>query len=446
MQGQLAGLDRTDGDIDALSARLARVRTLAYIANRGDWLADPPVWQERARALEDRLSDTLHKCLMQRFIDRRTSTLLRSLDQRAGPTLAGIGGDGGVTVEGHRVGRLAGVDFEPERGETALENRALRGVIERVVAPEIARRLGELAAADDSGFALRPGGVVLWRGEAVGEIVGGGPFAPRVRLDGEFGAPIARERAARRLEAFVAAEASRRLAALKRLEAAIGDGTLKGLARGLAYQIFEEFGVLDRKKAEPTLKELSHRERRILQALGVRFGAFSLYLPALLVPDARAVGTIFAELALPRWRPPASAAVALPRPTPASAALGLRGLRAVAGLAVPVATLERLAARARLAPGRASDMRFSAEILADLDWSAGEGEQILRGLGYVRADPSEAPETALWRRRRRAGSPKDTAAAARTPPAAPLATPAAPVPRKRFRRRRPRAAHGAAQA
>ena len=151
-----------------------------------------------------------------------------------------------MTVEGHLVGKLAGVDFEPERGASALENRALRGAVERAVAPEIARRLGELASEGDEAFALEPGGAVLWRGQAAGEIMGGGPFSPRVRLFGEFGADAARERAARRLEAYVAAEASRRLAVLKRLKAAIADGRLKGLARGLAYQLVEQFGVLDR--------------------------------------------------------------------------------------------------------------------------------------------------------------------------------------------------------
>src|SRR6185312_4823660 len=85
MQGQFMSLDRTDGDIDALSMRLARVRTLAYVANRAD-----------------RLSDPLHQSLMQRFVDRRTSALLRSLSQRAGPILGGIDADGTVTVEGHR--------------------------------------------------------------------------------------------------------------------------------------------------------------------------------------------------------------------------------------------------------------------------------------------------------------------------------------------------------
>ena len=247
MHGQFAGLDRIDGDIDTLSTRLARVRTLAYVANRADWLADPQTWQGRARALEDRLSDTLHQSLMQRFVDRRTSALLRSLSERAGPILGGIDPEGAVMVEGHLVGRLAGFHFEPERGATALENRALRSAVERVVAPEVARRLGALASESDEAFALEPGGVVDWRGEPAGEIAGGAPFAPRVRLIGEFGAEPQRERAARRLEAFAAAEASRRLAALKHLKEAIEDGRLKGLARGLAYQLVEQAGALDRR-------------------------------------------------------------------------------------------------------------------------------------------------------------------------------------------------------
>ena len=77
MAGQLKQIDRTDGEIDALSMRLASVRTLAYVANRPDWLADPAHWQGVTRALEDRLSDTLHEKLMARFIDRRTSALIR---------------------------------------------------------------------------------------------------------------------------------------------------------------------------------------------------------------------------------------------------------------------------------------------------------------------------------------------------------------------------------
>ena len=352
MQGQFVPLDRLEGDIDMLSTRLARVRTLAYVANRGDWLVDPAHWQGRTRALEDRLSDTLHEQLMKRFIDRRTSALLKTLNQRGGPILGGIGADGAVTVEGHRVGTLSGAHFEPERGASPLEDRVLRGAVERAVAPEIARRLGALAADDDEAFALKAGGRLAWRGVAAGEIVGGGLFAPRVRLNGEFGAAAARERAERRLEAFVAAEAGRRFAALAQLRAAIADGRFKGLARGLAYLLVEHFGVLDRRLAETQVRALSRSERRTLKGLGVRFGAFSLYLPALTTREAQLLGEPFAALARPGWRPAADALTALPHPMPPPEALALRGLRAVGGFAVPAAALERLDALAREADPR----------------------------------------------------------------------------------------------
>ena len=446
MQGQFAGLDRTDGDIDALSVRLARVRTLAYVANRADWLADPQSWQARARALEDRLSDTLHQCLMQRFIDRRTSALLRSLNQSGAAVLGGIGADGLVTVEGHLVGRLAGVNFEPERGASALENRALRGAVERAVAPEVARRLGELASEADEAFALEPRGIVLWRGHAAGEITGGGPFSPRVRLLGEFGADAPRERAARRLEAFVAAEASRRLVVLKRLKAAISEGQLKGLARGVAYQLVEQFGVLDRRRAEAQLRALSRNERRTLKGLGVRFGAFSLYLPALLAPPASLVGTIFADLARRDWRPALDVLTALPHPLPPPEALSLRGLRAVAGLAVPVATLERLDALARsAAPQAGGAVELTPQLLADLGWKPGQAAQILGALGFQRVRKAEPTDGELWRRRvAPAKAPADAPASPFAALAPLVKTPGSAARRPRRRKRRARVALGGA--
>jgi ATP-dependent RNA helicase SUPV3L1/SUV3 len=400
-QAQFAGLDRTDGDIDALSARLARVRTLAYVANRGDWLVDPQAWQFRARALEDRLSDTLHEQLMQRFIDRRTSTLMRSLSQTTGPIQGGIGADGTVTVEGHLVGSLLGVHFESAQGATALENRALRGAAERLASPEIARRLGQVAAEADEAFALAPNGMVLWRGHAIGQLAGGALFSPRVRLLGELGPAPARERAARRLEAFVAARAGDRLFVLKRLQGAIAEGRLKGLARGIAYQLIEQFGVLDRKMVETQVRALSRQERRALKGLGVRFGAFSLFLPAILTAASRSIGIVFAELAEPNWRPDVDALTTLPRPTPPAEALSLRGLRAIAGLAAPVEALERLDALTRAAPEPGGDVRLTSQILTNLGWTLDQAERILRALGFSPARQADADGTRIWRRRRR---------------------------------------------
>ncbi|RBP16170.1 ATP-dependent RNA helicase SUPV3L1/SUV3 [Roseiarcus fermentans] len=436
MHGQFAALDRTDGDIDALQTRLARVRTLAYIANRSDWLADPQAWQGSARALEDRLSDTLHQSLMQRFVDRRTSTLLRSLHQHAGPVLGGIAADGEVTVEGHVVGRLTGVHFEPARADTALEARALRGAVERAVAPEVARRLGELAGEGDEAFALGDGGVVAWRGLAAGEIVGGRPFKPRVRLIGEFGQDAARERAARRLEAYVAAEASRHLAPLKHLIEAIADGRLRGLARGVAYQLVEQSGVLDRRAAEEHIRALSRGERRILKSFGVRFGAYALFLPGLLTEEAKALGAVFAELAAPRWRPPHDAVSVLPHPVPPPEALSLRGLAAVAGFAIPVQSLERFDALARAAPSARPDLVEAAPALvAAVGWKPAQADAILRALGFVRVKAAEPGETSLWRRRPLLPRP---AALAAGPAAAEARAAPSPAPTRKGRRRRPR--------
>jgi ATP-dependent RNA helicase SUPV3L1/SUV3 len=443
VDGQFRGLDRLDGDIDALSARLSSVRTLAYVANRSDWLRDPAHWQGRTRALEDRLSDTLHERLMQRFIDRRTSALMRGLSLRE-PLLAGVAADGAVTVEGQYVGRLEGVAFDPARGSTALEDRALRAAAERAVGPEIARRLGRLAAESDEAFALRADGGVEWRGELAGQLTGGGPFSPRVRLLGALGSPPARERAARRLEAFIAAEASRRLKSLRALKAAVADGRLKGLARGLAYRLIEAGGVMDRRLAETELHAVSPAERRALKALGVRFGAFSLYLPALLNAEAQRFSAAFAQMASPHWRPGSEGLTPLPDPPPPPGALAFWGVRAVAGLAVPVEALERLDSLIRAAPRQAGGVVLDDAALAGLGWSAEQAARILRGLGFAPARKPEAGAPMVWRRRQTrapverakpaSSSPFAALAALTPPPAAP--TPATPrVRRRRVRRR-----------
>jgi ATP-dependent RNA helicase SUPV3L1/SUV3 len=374
---------------------------------------------------------------MQRFIDRRTSALMRGLNLRGEGLLAGVAADGAVTVEGHPVGRLSGIAFEPVRGASALEDKALRAAAERVIAPEVARRLGALAADKDPAFALQPDGVVLWRGQAAGQLSGGDPFQPRVRLFGDLGPDHARERAARRLEAFIAAEAGRRLGRLRALRGSIEAGRIKGLARGIAYRLAEAGGLIDRKALEADVRALSQAERRALKGLGVRFGAFSLFMPALLAPPARAFAAAFAALAMPDWRPSAEGCSPLPEPAPPAAALAALGLRAVAGLCVPVEALEALDAALRAAPRQAGGSALSEDAIAALGWTPDEAARILRGLGYAPAKKPVPGEPALWRRRQ--PRPAETAAPPKASPFAALAalTPA-PRPPARAKRRRPR--------
>jgi ATP-dependent RNA helicase SUPV3L1/SUV3 len=434
--GQYKHLDRTDGEIDTLAARLASVRTLAYVANRPDWLADPGGWQGKTRLLEDRLSDTLHEKLMARFVDRRTSVLMRALHVR-GDVLAGVAADGAVTIEGQYVGKLSGVAFEPAHGSSVIEEKALRAAATAAVAPEIAKRLGKLSAEPDEAFSFSPEGVVYWRGEAAAAFAGGTAFAPRVRLFGELGPTQARERAARRLEAFLAAEAARRLAPLRKLEGAVSTGKIKGLARGVAYRLIEAGGILDRDLVRAEAKALSQVERRMLKSLGVRLGAFSLYLPALLKPASLA----FAQGFVPAEGRPSAGRLDGPTPTPQT--LAAFGLRAVGRYAVPVENLERLDGLLRAAPkaGLLSD-----QAREELGWNETEAREIMRALGFAPTAKPKDGEPLVWRRRGEKPRPEVRAAPPVNSPFAALAAlkDQPPPARRPRRRRKPKAARSQA--
>lgn len=465
--GQFAALDHTEGEMDVLAQRLAGVRTLAYTANRPGWLRDPGHWQDKTRALEERLSDTLHEKLMQRFIDRRTSALLRGLNLRE-EVLAGVAADGTVTVEGHYVGRLRGLRFDMAEAGSQLEDKALRAAARRAVAPEVTRRLAALAADADDAFSISPEGAVSWAGEAAGRLVGGRPFAPQCLLYGEMGPAPARERARRRLEAFIAGEACRRLAPLKALEDAVADGAVRGLARGVAYRLMEAGGVLERRQVAAEVAALSQGERRLLRKLGVRFGAYTLYLPGLRAPQAQPMLLAFAGVEAPQWRPPPGLS-ALPTPEPSAQVRGWRGLARCGELVAPVELLEAIDALIRSTPHEAGGVRLTDAALDGLGLGEGQGRRLLKALGYTPAKHGEPGEATLWRRRataprphrqaERPPSPDNPFAAlaalkAVTPPPSPrpkrpqpqpksepTAETAAPAPRRRRRRpRKPRPA------
>ncbi len=383
MAPRFAELDRDDGQIDQLSARLSGVRTLSYIANRPDWLDRAQEWRDRSRVLEDRLSDVLHERLTARFVDRRTTALLRSLHDRA-ETAAGVADDGEVTVEGEVVGHLSGVRFEPEKGASALEDKALRNAATRAVIPEIARRLGRLAAEPDEAFGVTPDGDVLWRGTLAARIVNTEPFSPRVRLLGELGPAPARERAQRRIEAWLAAEAGRSLRDLRRLRQAVESGTLKGLPRGLAFRLIEAGGVIDRRDVDRDLAALSQVERRTLKTFAIRIGVHSVWLPGVLKPRARVMAQAFA--ASEPFRGRMDGLIPLPSPPPSSRALSAYGLRAAGACAVPVETLERAADLRRENKG---DLPPPA--LIELGWTATEARAIHAALRTTRAQSGEKP-------------------------------------------------------
>ena len=112
MEMRLENLEASVPDIASLQHRLAMIRTWTYAAHRDDWLENPSHWRERTREIEDRLSDALHAALTLRFVDRRTTALLAGL-KREDLLVTELSENGEVTVEGHVVGKLIGLQFEP---------------------------------------------------------------------------------------------------------------------------------------------------------------------------------------------------------------------------------------------------------------------------------------------------------------------------------------------
>jgi ATP-dependent RNA helicase SUPV3L1/SUV3 len=287
---QVAQADHPEGDIDSLSTRIAHVRTWTFVANRQDWLADPEHWQGVTRAVEDKLSDALHERLTARFVDRRTSVLMRRL--RENTTLESeISKTGEVTVEGHLVGRLEGFRFAADPSAGGSEAKALHAAAQKALAGEIDARATKLSQAPDEQFVLTSDGTIRWTGDGVGKLVAGEEvLRPRIRiLADEQLTGAAREQVQARLDLWIKAHIDKLLGPLSALAAA---EDVIGIARGVAYRLIEDLGVLERQKVADDVKGLDQSSRAALRKYGVRFGAYHLYVPPLLKPAPRALATL----------------------------------------------------------------------------------------------------------------------------------------------------------
>ncbi len=411
---QVARLDRTDGDIDALVTRIAHVRTWTYVAHRGDWLADPRHWQERSRAIEDKLSDALHQRLTQRFVDRRATVLVQRLAE-GGELTGAVTRAGDVLVEGEYVGRLNGFRFVADPGVQGEEARALLSAARRALRTEIAARVRRMEEEDDDAFALgddeaEPPGAILWDGHPVARAVPGPELvAPQVRaLSSDLVESALRDRMAARLQAWI----DRRVAADLRPLLALRDAELAGPARGVAYQLVERLGSCRRGDLEALLKSLARADRKALTALGVRIGVAHVFLPALLKPRAAAMCARLWSIALGRPRPelptPGSLSVARQSGTP-DGFYRVCGYCPAGRRAVRLDRLEALAGAAAKRH-RAGPLAASPELARLVGAPPSELPAILSVLGYTAARDEDGavtfrPGARRNRPRRRRGNP-----------------------------------------
>jgi len=279
---QIARLDDINGEIESLTTRIAYVRTWTYVSHRAEWFADSQHWQEKTRAIEDRLSDALHHRLTQRFVDRRASVLVRR--RRDGSTVkSGINKKGEVFVEGEIVGEFFGLKFT---SDSSVKNAAkvLRSAVRRTAIDEIVCRVARLIADDDSAFQLVGQARIHWHGVNIARLNKGRSILnPSIELlDNTLLEAIQRDQIRVRIQAWLDRYLQQRLSSLYRLQSV----AISGAARGLVYQIIERLGSMPRNVAEAQVAALDGQDRKMFSKFGLRLGIHTIFVARLLRPES----------------------------------------------------------------------------------------------------------------------------------------------------------------
>ncbi|ANN56480.1 helicase [Mesorhizobium loti NZP2037] len=412
MAEQVRRADTTEGDIDTLSHRIAQIRTWTFVSNRPGWLADQAHWQEKTREIEDRLSDALHERLTKRFVDRRTSVLMRRLRENTMPE-AEISPTGTVLVEGHHVGELQGFRFTADQTAGGEDAKAVRTAAQKALAAEFEARAERFGACANGDLALGSDGTLRWIGAPIGTLVSGeDALKPRLVLlaDEQLTGP-ARDKVAARAERFVNFQIETLLKPLVDLKNA---DQISGIGRGIAFQLVENFGLINRRDIAEEMKSLDQEGRAALRRLGVRFGAYHVFVPALIKPAPAGLVTLLWALQNDGKDKPGFGdvvhALASGRtsvvidPAFDKAFYKLAGYRNLGRRAVRIDILERLADLIRPATnwkpglGQRPDGAYDGHsfmvtppMMSILGATADDMEEILKGLGY-RAEPKPAAE------------------------------------------------------
>ena len=388
---QVRRIDRPDGDIDTLSKRLAYIRTWTYVAQRKGWIRDERHWREATRAVEDRLSDALHDALTKRFVDRRTSVLLRRLKQKEA-MVAEVNDSGEVTVEGEFVGRLDGFRFIQDKAGAGQEAKALAQASLQALAPYFNLRADRFYNAPDTEIDFTEQGGLMWGEYAIGKLTAGAdPLKPVAVafVDDVAGSDVA-QKVQRRLQHFI----DRKVATLfEPLFNISKDETLTGLSRGFGFQMVENLGVIPRGAVADDVKALDQDARAVLRKHGLRFGQFTIFMPLLLKPAPTRLRLVLWSLAkglqeFPEAPPPGL--VTVPAGAPGDSPDGyfaMAGYRAAGERAIRIDMLERLADMLRVEDSRGG-FEAKPDMLSITGMTLEQFADLMQGLGY-KADRGE---------------------------------------------------------
>ncbi len=290
MRLQLMKLDKLEGNVDSLSNRIANVRTWSYVSNKNNWIEDQDYWIERTKLLEDRLSDRLHEELTKTFIDKRASILARGLKQDMEFKIE-ILKNHDVKINNQFIGKINGLKLELDLKKGALETdiKSLKKAARQTIGPELEKRIQNIIDAEL--LDLNNDFKIYWCGFAIARLAPGNDYlSPNFELIVD---EILEQDQRQKLSLFIKRWLKKKIDTV--LQSLINLKNLKykhSSIKALAYQLYENNGVIKREDVSEYLKNLSQVERKVLRELGVKFGRYHIFLFKLIKPEPVILRTI----------------------------------------------------------------------------------------------------------------------------------------------------------
>ncbi len=282
MREQISSLDKIDGNIDSISNRIANVRTWSYVSNKINWVENQDYWIERAKTLEDKLSDRLHEELTKSFIDKRASVLARGLKQDISFDTK-ILNNKKVMINNQFIGELKGLRLELDYKIGALDTdvKSLKKAARQNVGPEILNRIEKIKK--DQSLELKEDFKIYWEGFPIAKIMPGKSYLnPDIKLIVDD--MIENEHQLKLLEHLNGWINKKIHYDLKDLLDLKNMREKNSNIRALAYQIYENNGVVKKEKVINFTKILNQEDRKILRKSGVKFGRYHVFLHKLFKP------------------------------------------------------------------------------------------------------------------------------------------------------------------
>ena len=284
MKDQLSLLDKLDGNVDSLSNRIANVRTWAYVSNKANWVENQDYWIERTKNLEDKLSDRLHDELTKTFIDRRASVLAKGLKQDILLSTE-ITNDEKVLINQQYIGNLKGLKLDLDFKVDALDTdiRSLKKAARQNVGPEIIKRINQII---ETGLIdLKDDFKIYWKNNPIAKLVKGSDYLnPQIQLIiDEMIENDEKLRLITFIQKWVNSKIENELRSLIDLKK-IKESNPE--LRALAYQLYENNGVVKRENIKSYINKLDQDERKKLRRIGVKFGRYHIFLFNLFKPSS----------------------------------------------------------------------------------------------------------------------------------------------------------------